>query len=574
MSDDTRSRDITQPLDKLHPNERLKHDSDYLRGSLKEGLADPITGAVSDRDTQLTKFHGIYQQDDRDLRNERRRQMLEPAYEFMVRVRLPGGVCSTQQWLALDDLARRYANGTLRLTTRQTFQFHGILKRDLKTTIQGINNALLDTIAACGDDNRGVMCSVNPHESEVHAQVQQLAHAVSDHLRPRSRAYHEIWLDEERVAGGEDNPEPLYGPTYLPRKFKIGFAVPPTNDIDVYSQDVGFIAITEDGALSGFNICVGGGMGRTDNDRATYPRLADVIGFCRPEQVTELAETIVAIQRDYGDRVNRAHARMKYTIDDRGLDWFTGELHRRMGRELEAARDYRFAHNGDRYGWAQGADGRWHFTLFVENGRVKDDGELQLMSGLRAIAHVHDGEYRITGNQNLVIAGVAGAGKARIEELLEAHGILAPARYTALRRNAMACVAFPTCGLAMAESERYLPEFIDQLEGIAEQAGVAEVPIIVRMTGCPNGCARPYLGEIGLTGRGPGKYDLFLGAGFQGQRLAKPYAYNIDTAQILEILTPMIQRFGAERQADEAFGDFLVRTGEVAPVEAGRSIYD
>jgi len=575
MPSEDRSRDVTQPVDQLHPNERIKLDSDYLRGTITEGLADRITGAIAPEDNQLTKFHGIYQQDDRDLRNERRRQKLEPAYQFMVRVRLPGGVCTTEQWLRLDELAREYGNGTLRLTTRQTFQFHGVLKRNLKATIQGIHAALLDTIAACGDDNRGVMCSVNPHESAVHAAVQPLAKQVSDHLAPRTRAYHEVWLDEERVASSEgEEQEPLYGPTYLPRKFKIGFAVPPTNDIDVFSQDIGFIAIAEHGELAGFNVCVGGGMGRTDNEPATYPRLADVIGFCRPEQAVDVAEKIVTIQRDYGDRVDRAHARMKYTIDDRGLDWFQAELERRLGWQLEAPRDYRFEHNGDRYGWVQGEDGRWHYTLFIENGRVKDAGEMRLITGLRELARVHPGEYRLTGNQNLIIAGVPEDHKASVEAMLDEHGIRQPGHYTALRLNSMACVAFPTCGLAMAESERYLPELITKLERIAEEAGIPDQPIIVRMTGCPNGCARPYLGEIGFAGRGPGKYDLFLGAGFHGQRLNKPYLYNIDEAQILETLEPMIHHYARERDEGEPFGDFVIRAGYVKAVEAGRDFYD
>ncbi|HYW04636.1 MAG TPA: assimilatory sulfite reductase (NADPH) hemoprotein subunit [Gammaproteobacteria bacterium] len=573
-SEDDRSRALGRPLDELHPNERIKAGSDYLRGTIAEGLADRISGSISESDNQLTKFHGIYQQDDRELRSERRRQKLEPAYQFMVRVRLPGGVCTPEQWLTLDELARTRANGSLRLTTRQTFQFHGVLKHDLKGTIRGLHEALLDTLAACGDDNRGVMCSVNPHLSSLHAAVHPLAKRVSDHLLPRTGAYHEIWLDRERAIDTREEEEPLYGRTYLPRKFKIGFALPPANDIDVYSQDLGFIGIEEHGALAGFDVCVGGGMGRTDNEPATYPRLADVIGFCRPDRVVQLAETVVTIQRDYGDRVDRKRARMKYTIDDRGLDWFRAELERRLGWSLEPARDYAFEHNGDRYGWVEGEDGRWHCTLFIENGRVRDREDCQLMTGLREIARVHEGEFRVTGNQNLIIAGVKRGQRRRIEKLMAGYGLEDPAHHSAVRRSAMACVALPTCGLAMAESERYLPDLLTRIEGIMEQAGIPEQPIVIRMTGCPNGCARPYLAEIGFSGRAPGKYNMYLGGGFHGQRLNRPYLDNVGEETILETLGPMIHRYARERREGEPFGDFVIRAGYVAEVKAGREFND
>ncbi len=398
--------DRSLPLESLHPNEAIKAGSDFLRGHILEGLEDRLTGALGGDDHQLTKFHGIYQQDDRDLRDERRRKMLEPAYQFMARVRLPGGLCTPEQWLKLDELATGYANGTLRLTTRQTFQFHGVLKRDLKATIQGMHEVLLDTIAACGDDNRGVMATPLPELGPIHEQVQPLAQQVSDHLLPRSRAYHEIWLDETPVHRGRkqwgdrlgDDEEPVYGATYLPRKFKIGFAVPPVNDVDVFTQDIGFIAITEGDRLAGFNVAIGGGMGRTDNEPKTYPRLGDVIGFCTPEQVVEVAEKIVTMQRDHGNRVDRAVARMKYTIDRLGLERFVAELHERLGFTLEAARPYRFETSQDRFGWTQNRDGSWNYTLFVENGRVKDVDGHQAMTGLRRIAAGHRGDLRITPN--------------------------------------------------------------------------------------------------------------------------------------------------------------------------------
>ncbi|MDW5375791.1 NADPH-dependent assimilatory sulfite reductase hemoprotein subunit [Halomonas sp. HP20-15] len=573
METPDRSRDITQPLEAKHANERLKAESRYLRGSIEQSLADPITGALAPDDTQLTKFHGFYQQDDRDLRDERRHQKLEPAYQMMIRLRLPGGTCTAEQWLALDDLARRYGDGGLRLTTRQTFQYHGVLKRDIKATLQGIDAALLDTLAACGDVNRTVMAAVNPHQSRVHAAVQRCAREVSDHLAPRTHAYREIWLDGERVDPDADE-EPLYGPTYLPRKFKIGFAVPPVNDIDVYSQDIGLIAAVEEGELAGFTVCVGGGLGRTENEPATYPRLADPIGFCRPEQVNELAETVVAIQRDHGDRTDRKHARMKYTLDDHGLEWFKAELERRLGWPLAPAREVHFEHNGDRYGWVEGDDGNWHYTLFIENGRIRDWQDYPLMSGLREIARVHGGEFQLTPNQNLTIAGIAPGERDAIARLIRDHRLERPQRAGQLRRNAMACVALPTCGLAMAESERYLPSLIDELERLAAEAGIADTPIVIRMTGCPNGCARPYLAEIGFTGRAPGKYNLYLGGGFHGQRLNKLYLDNVGEAKILATLDGLFRHYAAERQPGEPFGDFTIRAGYVDEVIAGRHFHD
>ncbi|HKJ94023.1 MAG TPA: NADPH-dependent assimilatory sulfite reductase hemoprotein subunit, partial [Gammaproteobacteria bacterium] len=491
--------DVNRPLDELHPNERLKHDSDYLRGGLQAALADRVTGAVPEADTQLTKFHGIYQQDDRELRSERRRQKLEPFYQFMVRVRLPGGLCTPRQWLALDDLSRNYGNGTMRLTTRQTFQFHGILKRDLKAHIQGINAVLLDTIAACGDVNRNVISTANPHLSSVHRAVYDHAHALSAHLLPRSRAYHEIFLDEERVAAGEPETEPLYGRTYLPRKFKIALAVPPDNDVDLYAHDLGFIAIVEDGGLAGFNVAIGGGMGMTHGEPATFPRLSDVIGFCTPDQVLDVAEQVVCVQRDGGDRVDRKHARLKYTVETLGVEGFRERVESGLGFALGAPRKYHFESTGDRYGWRQGEDGRWHLTLFVENGRIADfdggPGGPRLRSALREIASSHDGDYALTTNQNVVITNVADGDRAAIDSVLREHGV--DTTPSPLRGASMACVAFPTCGLAMAESERYLPGFLSTLEAIMADAGLADDSIVVRMTGCPNGCARPYLAEIG-----------------------------------------------------------------------------
>jgi sulfite reductase (NADPH) hemoprotein beta-component len=570
MADRAALGDIAKPLDQLNANEAIKARSNYLRGTIAQGLKDPLTGGIAPDDQQLTKFHGIYQQDERDLRDERRRQKLEPAFQFMVRVRLPGGVCQPWQWSRLDELARTHCNGTLRLTTRQTFQLHGVLKRDLKQTIQWIDKALLDTLAACGDDNRGVTASPNPHQSALHAGAWMAAKRLSDHLLPRTRAYHEIWLDEEQVAGADEGEqEPIYGRTYLPRKFKIAVAVPPVNDVDVYAQDLGFIAIAEDDELIGFNVTIGGGMGRTDDEPTTYPRLADVVGYCTPDQVIAVAEHIVTTQRDFGNRVDRKRARLKYTIDDRGLDWFKAEVERRLGWRLAPARPFSFDINTDRYGWTQATDGAWHYTLFVENGRILDRTARPMMTGLRRIAEVHQGEFRLTPNQNLIISSIAAGERPRVERLLSAHG-LGGAQESLLRRNSMACVALPTCGLAMAEAERYLPDLITKLEGIVAEAGIAEEPIIVRMSGCPNGCSRPYVAEIAFTGRAPGKYDVYLGGGFHGQRLASRFLENVGEETILRELTPIIRRYAAERAAGERFGDFVIRAGYVREVRAGR----
>ena len=568
-ADVDRSSDISQPLEKLHPDERLKAGSDFLRGTIVESLAAPLTGAVSETDAKLMKFHGIYQQDERDLREERRRQKLEPAWQFMIRVRLAGGVCSPAQWLKLSELALAYGSPSLRLTTRQTFQFHGVLKHNVKRTLQGLDEVLLDTIAACGDDTRGVMSSVNPHLSVLHREVYELARKTSNHVIPEQRAYHEIWLDgEKKISSGPE--EPMYGPTYLPRKFKFGFAIPPVNDIDVYTQDVGFIAIADGESLSGFNLTVGGGMGRTDRTPHTYPRLGDLVGFVPKERLLDVALAIVTIQRDFGNRVDRSRARFKYTIDDKGLDWFRRELEGRLGFALESARDFVFTTNGDDYGWTQGSDGAWHYTLFIENGRVADAGEFRLMTALQDIARVHEGEFRVTPNQNLVIANVSRQNRPRISRLLDKHRLNASNQGSALRLNSMACVGFPTCGLAMAESERYLPALVTRAEAMLEHHGLAGEPITMRMTGCPNGCARPYVAEIAFTGRAPGKYNMYLGGGAHGQRLNRMYLENIGEERILEELDGIFGRFAKERADGERFGDFVIRAGFVREVTSGR----
>jgi len=556
--------------------EEIKRRTNYLRGTLVESLQDPITASIPEDDNRLMKFHGSYMQDDRDLRNERNKQKLEPAYQFMLRVRAAGGVVTPEQWLMMDSVAKKYANGTIRLTTRQSFQLHGVLKWNMKKTIQEVNASLLSTLAACGDVNRNVMCNPNPDQSEIHAQVYEWATKLSNHLDPRTRAYHEIWLDGEKVLDSRDNDteqEPIYGLVYLPRKFKIGIAVPPANEVDVFSQDLGLIAIVEDGKLQGFNVAVGGGMGMTHGDPKTYPQVGQVIGFCTPEQVIDVAEKTVTIQRDYGDRSVRKHARFKYTIDDRGIEWFIGELTARLGWSLAAVRPYHFDHNGDRYGWVKGASGKWHYTLFVQNGRVKDEDGYQLMTGLREIAKVHTGDFRLTPNQNLIIGNVSSQKKKKIEELIATYGLSDGLRDSALRRNSMACVALPTCGLAMAESERYLPDLLDKIEPILEENGLREEDIVIRMTGCPNGCARPALAELSFIGKAPGKYNMYLGGGFAGERLNKLYKENIGEAEILESLKQLFAGYAKDRQKGEHFGDYTIRAGYVKEVRSGQDFH-
>ena len=557
---------------KLTDVERIKSESRHLRGTLEDSLADPLTGSLADDDTQLSKFHGFYQQDDRDVRSERKRQRLEPAYSFMIRARVPGGTCTTAQWLNMDRIANLHANGSIRLTTRQAFQLHGVIKRDLKATIAGINSAMMDTLAACGDVNRNVMAPVLPTFSDVHGQVQEDAASLSDHLTPSTRAYHEIWLDGEKLEAPDA--EPIYGATYLPRKFKAAFVVPPQNDVDVFAQDLGFIAIVEGGEVVGYNVAVGGGMGMSHGERDTYPRLADVLGFCARDEVLAVAEAVVTTQRDFGDRTNRKHARLKYTIDDRGVDWFRDEVVSRSGVNLETPRDFLFVGNGDVYGWQKSDDGLWHYTLFVQNGRIVDTAGRQLMTGLREIARSHAGEFRLTPNQNLVISNIKETDKASISELLGQHGIENSAQATPLRLNSMACVAFPTCGLAMAESERYLPGLIDRLDELLAEIGIGGDAITIRMTGCPNGCARPYIAEIGLVGKGPGRYNLYLGAGFAGERLNSLYRENADEAEILEALEPLLRSYSSGREGGERFGDFLVRTGVVRDIREGRHFHE
>jgi len=542
----------------LSQDEHIKNKSDYLRGTIKESLVDPLTGALDPEDVKLIKYHGSYQQYDRDQESERKQKKLEPLYQFMVRVRAAGGITTPEQWLALDELSDLYGNSTLKLTTRQSFQFHGILKRGLKPVIQKVNDVLLSTLATCGDVNRNVMCNPNPYQSHIHNEVYQFAGEISNYFLPKTTAYHEIWLNKEKVAGTPDF-EPLYHHTYLPRKFKIGLAIPPKNDIDVFANDLGLIAIEENNKIKGFNICVGGGLGNTFGNASTYPRLADVIGFAPKDKVIEIAETVISIQRDYGNRSDRKLSRLKHTIDDRGLDWFVNELNARLGWKLSSPHNYKFVSNGDTYGWIKGINDKWFYTLFVEHGRVRNEEGYTLKNALNEIAQIHTGDFRLTGNQNLIIGNVDEKDKDNIEAILKQHGITDHAKLTGLRKNSMACVALGTCGLAFAESERYLPSLIDKLDIIMRNNGLDDDAINVRMTGCPNNCARSSLGEIGFVGRAIGRYNLYLGASHNGDRLNSLYKEMLSEDDILRELEPIIASYAQERERNEAFGDFVIR---------------
>lgn len=568
-------------------NEGIKDASNYLRGTILEGLANSVTGSLSKDDQQLTKFHGIYQQDDRDIRKERRGKKLEPAYSFMIRVRVPGGVSTPEQWLEMDRIAREHANDAIKLTTRQAFQFHGVIKSNLRETIYEINQALFDTIAACGDVNRNVMCNPNPDQSKVHPEILKLAQDISDHLSPRTTSYHDIWLDDgsgEKVRITESPPlvgealdpeEPIYGKHYLPRKFKTVIAVPPSNDVDIFAHDLGYIAIVEgDEKILGYNVTVGGGMGMTHGNEETFPRLADQLGFCKPEHAVMVSEAVVRVQRDHGNREVRANARLKYTIERMGIDAFRDEVEKLLGFKLEKPRPFKFDNNGDRYGWIEDHKGNHHFTLYVENGRVRDTEDYKLFEALREIAKVHTGDFRLTANQNLIIAGITPKKKAEITALLEKYKMIDAHERSALRLNSMACVALPTCALALAESQRYLPDLVSEIDEVMEEVGLRHDAVTVRMTGCPNGCARPYISEIGFVGKAPNKYNLYLGGGHAGERLSKLYAPSVKGTDAAKILKPILHDWAKNREDGEHFGDFVIRAGYVNKTEHGREFHN
>ncbi|WP_028117823.1 assimilatory sulfite reductase (NADPH) hemoprotein subunit [Ferrimonas senticii] len=566
---------------KLADNERIKGQSQQLRGTIASDLTDPVSGGFTSDNFQLIRFHGMYQQDDRDIRAERAEQKLEPLHTVMLRARLPGGVITPKQWLAIDDFAKHSSHaGSIRLTTRQTFQFHGVLKRDIKTMHQMLNRIGIDSIATAGDVNRNVLCTSNPEQSELHSQAYEWAKKISEHLLPHTRAYAEIWLDGEKIESTESDRattaeasgaevEPILGQTYLPRKFKTTVVVPPHNDVDLHANDLNFVAIAgsgeQAGQLVGFNVLVGGGLAMTHGDQATYPRTADNLGFVPLKHTLAVAAAVVSTQRDLGNRVNRKNAKTKYTIDRIGLAVFKQEVERRAEVTFAAAAPFELTHRGDAFGWTAGIDGKHNLTLFIENGRVFDFVDKPLKTGMAAIAQIHKGEFRLTANQNLIVAGVAERDKAVIEQLARQHGLINDS-HSNQRKSAMACVSLPTCPLAMAEAERVLPSYVDRLEALLAKHQVPEEAIIFRITGCPNGCGRAMLAEVGLVGKGPGKYNLHLGGNHNGSRIPKLYRGNLDEQALFAELDSLIGRWVAERQPEERFGDFVVRVGIIAAV--------
>jgi len=542
----------------LSKNEKIKLESDYLRGTIGRELAEPTTH-FSEENVQLLKFHGSYQQENRDDRAARRAQGLEKTHQFMVRARVPGGALGPDTYLALDELAVRYGNGTLRATTRQGFQFHGVLKGNLKATIRGINEALLSTLAACGDVNRNVMACPAPLHDRRDARLDEEAHRIAMHLAPRTRAYHEIWLDGEKVAGPDE--EPIYGPTYLPRKFKIGIAFPPDNCVDVYTQDIGLAAAVEEGRLLGFTVLVGGGLGMTHNKPNTYPRAATPLCFAAVGEILEVVETIVKIQRDYGDRVDRKHARMKYVVEERGIVWFRNEVESRLGRKLADPRPIVWDGVDDHLGWHEETPATSFLGIFIENGRIKDDGSVRLRSGLRAAIERFRPQIRMTGQQNILLTGIRNEDCAALEALLAGYGIETDPRRLGLLRDAMACPALPTCGLALAESERVLPAIIREIQQDIDELGLRGERLSIRMTGCPNGCARPYMGDIGIVGRSAGVYDVFVGGDWQNTRLNKLYRKAVKVGDLRPTIRTLLEIWKLGRAAGERFGDFFERVG-------------
>jgi sulfite reductase (NADPH) hemoprotein beta-component len=550
-----------QNKEPLSATERIKQSSDNLRGTLAIGIANEITGAIAEDDQALVRFHGMYLQDDRDRRDERAAKKLERLYAFMIRLRLTAGYITPQQWVALHHIAGEHSTGTIKITTRQTIQLHGVLKSHVKPTLQSFNQAALTTIATCGDINRNVCCTAHPGASPLHEEAFDLAHKIAERLLPKTRGYYEIWLDEEKIADKLLEDDPLYQDRYMPRKFKIGIAIPPTNDVDVLTNDLGLIAIIEKGKIRGYNICIGGGMSTTHGNPDHYARLASPLAYVEGEENTiKAVYEVLTIQRDYGNRSDRKKARLKYTVDRLGLTWWREELERRCGFALEDPKPFQFTSRKDDYGWSQNHKGLWYYTLFVENGRVLDTPELQMKQALLEIAQSGKAAFRFTSSQNLIVSDIKKEDKKEVERILQHYGLIAHTeRATKLRGNAMACVAFNTCALALAEAQRYMPTLITKVEALLTQHGLQNEELIMRMTGCPNGCARPYAAEIGFVGTAYGRYNLHFGGDRLGLRLNKLYKESLDEAGLLAELDAAFALFKKERTKGETFGDFSYR---------------
>jgi sulfite reductase (NADPH) hemoprotein beta-component len=554
--------------------EKIKLNSDALRGTLDESLKDQTTGAIAEDDQSLIKFHGMYQQDDRDRREERAEKKLERLFSFMIRLRIPGGFLTPEQWIATHHIAGEHTTGVIKITTRQTIQLHGLLRSHIRPTIKAFNAIHLDSIAACGDVNRNVTCAAHPLQSELHEQIHAYAARISQLLLPKTKAYYEVWLEGEKITDKKEEEDPLYQDRYLPRKFKVGIAIPPNNEVDVLTNDLGLIAIIENNELKGFNIAIGGGLGATHGNAETYPRLATVIGFvpvgapagtqappaAGDDRLFSTIYEIVTIQRDYGNRSDRKQARLKYTLDKYGVDWYKQELAKRTGFELEPARPYAFTDRQDYYGWQENHQGLGYYTPFIESGRVLDDENVAMKSALFEIAETGKANFRFTANQNLILADIRKKDKPAIDKILKKYKIIEHTEAaSAIRKNSIACVALPTCPLALAEAQRYLPDLIGKIEPLLASHGLENEAIIIRMTGCPNGCGRPYAAEIGFVGTSSGHYNLYLGGDHEGTRLNRIYKENLDEAAILKELDLLFWLYRKERITGEKFGDFALR---------------
>ena len=566
--------------EKLSDNERLKGQSDYLHGTIEQDLSEQLTGGFQGDNFQLIRFHGMYEQDDRDIRAERLEQKLEPNKNVMLRCRLPGGIIQPKQWIGIDQFASENTlYGSIRLTNRQTFQYHGVLKHNIKPMHQWLHQLGLDSIATAGDVNRNVLCTSNPVESSLHREAYEWAKKISETLLPKTRAYAEIWLDGQKVESTEtttphilpesvksgDSTEPVLGKNYLPRKFKTTVVIPPHNDVDLHANDLNFVAIEENGKLVGFNVLVGGGLSMEHGNHKTFPNTAKEFGFIGLDKVLDCAAAVVSVQRDWGNRSDRKNAKTRYTLINKGFTEFVEEVEKRMGAKFDTIRPYEFTSRGDRIGWVQGEEGKWHLTLFIENGRLLDYPNRPLKTGIRKIAEIHKGDFRLTANQNLIVAYVDEQDKDEIERIAREHGLIND-KVTPQRENSMSCVAFPTCPLAMAESERFLPQFLDKLDDIMAKHGLSQEHIVLRVTGCPNGCGRAMLAEVGLVGKAIGRYNLYAGGNREGTRIPRLFKENITEAEILAILDNWIENWAKNRIENEGFGDFAVRTGIVKPV--------
>ncbi|PPI86391.1 assimilatory sulfite reductase (NADPH) hemoprotein subunit [Candidatus Pantoea edessiphila] len=549
---------------KLEDAERIKDQSNYLRGTILQDLKNEITGGFSGDNFSLIRFHGMYQQDDRDIRAERMKQKLEPLYFMMLRCRIPGGLITSKQWLAIDDFATTNTMyGSIRLTNRQTFQLHGIFKNNIKITHKMLHRIGLDSLATANDVNRNVLCTSNPLESTIHQTVYNLAKKISDHLLPRTKAYAEIWLDKKRTTDTVDV-EPILGKTYLPRKFKTTIVIPPHNEVDLHANDLNFISIINNNNLIGFNVLIGGGLSIDHGNKETYPRTATDFGFISVEKIIDVTTAVITIQRDWGNRTNRKNAKTKYTLERVGFEIFKREIEIRANIKFKPSYPYKLSSRGDRIGWIKGTDEKWHLTLFIENGRILDYPNKKLKKGISEIAKCHQGHFRLTANQNIIVSGVLESEKLHIESLARKYGLMD--NISSQRKNSMACVAFPTCPLAMAEAERFLPNFITKIEKIMQFYGIEEKYIILRVTGCPNGCGRALLAEIGLIGKAIGRYNLYIGGNKIGTRIAKIYRENINEVDIIANISKLIEYWSKESLDEEDFGDFAIRVGIVRPV--------